>query len=1390
MHRIKTVALGLGILALVLAACEVQRPGSDIAQPGTQTTETQSPGETAGPDNPGAQQVGEPIDLDESEWVLIALNGHGLVPDSNITLGFAEGRAGGFAGCNGYGGEYTVDDQGALSIPEIAVQLQLCEKPEGVMEQESAYLEALQSATAYQVTADRLKMADALGQTILVFTMKEEFPMDPNHLVGTRWQLLSVNGVSPYGGSAPTIAFEQGNKISGHAGCREYVGAYQASGDDIRFPMIAMIGPPEPCSEALSVQEGEYTTRLELATDYRLNTSRLELFTARGETLLFEPLAEDAHASLEGTTWELIAFIQEKRVEQTDIPALIPREVLVGTEVTAEFEDGTVSGSAGCNTYSATYTIDGPSLNIEPPAATEMACSEPADIMQQEQRYLNHLANVTLHRIHGNQLRLETDDGWVLFFAARAAHTTPTDAPPSPSAGAVGTHNVELVSQWGGQITAASIQGGHAYLGVGLHLMVLDISDPRLPTLTGTLLLPSQASAIHNWGDYAYVGAGHSLHLINIKDPAAPTTASSYQLPGSVTDVAMTDAQLESGPVHVYVTYSDTLETGGLLALDLSNPTHPSPLGIQHTGGQPSSVTVVPNSGRLYAYLAERRTCQRAASLGVECSGSLRILDISDPTAPAEIAFYELPTWAREVAVRDSYAYVAQAHCDMDRGCDGGLQILDISNPDDPRELGQIDQPIWSIELVGDYLYADDLRVLDIADPANPIEIAAGQWGSVLETVVDDYGYIVQTINTPGLRIVDVSNPVAPAEVGFYSPPGLVDVRDIAVAGDYAYLINPGKGLQVVDISNPAELTPLGFYAQPASSHIWGKHDQYLYLSDERGGVRIVDVSNPLAPTELGSYVSPEGQRILAIWDGYAYVTAEAGVQIIDLLNAAGPEDVGFYKSSSIGNILDVSLADGHAYLGKYQEGVEVVDLSDPAAPIELGFFRMAYDPTMLVADGYVYYNAGGRGLQIVDLSNPTRPVELGFYETPEHDMQKVAAVRDGYAYLLVGGKLRIVDVSDPAAPAGVGIYDAAEFIREVSVADGPTADGSIHPQGAYAYLLAGANSMRILDVSNPSQPVEIGSYIHSDAGLPAQKIAIIGDYAYLYDPYSGPEVWVIDISDPSAPSQAGFLNLQGQIRAVASRSASDTTAPAAEALAYVLDAERNLRVIDLSNLGAPVELGFYDLPEQFGRVSVANDMLYVGTEQGLLMLDVSDPSTPTQVGFYQALGLQGDAFVADGYAYLPRGQFVLRILDLTNPAAPTEAGLFLDLQPGSIQQVKAADGRVYLLIQWSGDAEPGTLWGIQVVDVSSPTDPAGAGLYQPEDPGVNRIEMAANGRVYFIDQQGVLRIVDLSDPATPVELASYNPAGPVGSIAAVGDTIYAAALERGLVILRVTPRP
>ena len=236
--------------------------------------------------------------LNETEWVLTALNGNSLVKESRITIAFGDRTATGFAGCNRYGGEYTMIDNGSLTILEVAATAQLCLTPEGVMIQETAYIEALSDAAAYRVMDDRLEIDNAAGETILVFTLKEELLMDPSMLEGIEWQLMSWNGRTPLKDSHITIVFAAG-EISGHAGYRNYTGTYEASGDDIRFTSTMMKEPTGLKPEALRSQEMEYTTNLSLATNYRLSEGRLEIFTAPGDVLIYAPVSKEKTSGFE-----------------------------------------------------------------------------------------------------------------------------------------------------------------------------------------------------------------------------------------------------------------------------------------------------------------------------------------------------------------------------------------------------------------------------------------------------------------------------------------------------------------------------------------------------------------------------------------------------------------------------------------------------------------------------------------------------------------------------------------------------------------------------------------------------------------------------------------------------------------------------------------------------------------------------------------------------------------------------------------------------------------------------------------------------------------------------------------------------------------------------------
>jgi heat shock protein HslJ len=94
-------------------------------------------------------------------------------------------------------------------------------------------------------------------------------------------------------------------------------------------------------------------------------------------------------------------------------------EILPDTEIWAEFEAGAIRGSGGCNDYGASYTGDGSSLAVTEVIRTEMACLEPAGIMEQEQRYFDYLADVASAQIYGDQLWLEAEDGRALVLCPR-----------------------------------------------------------------------------------------------------------------------------------------------------------------------------------------------------------------------------------------------------------------------------------------------------------------------------------------------------------------------------------------------------------------------------------------------------------------------------------------------------------------------------------------------------------------------------------------------------------------------------------------------------------------------------------------------------------------------------------------------------------------------------------------------------------------------------------------------------------------------------------------------------------------------------------------------------------------------------------------------------------
>jgi heat shock protein HslJ len=85
--------------------------------------------------------------------------------------------------------------------------------------------------------------------------------------------------------------------------------------------------------------------------------------------------------------------------------------VIAGTSVTATFDAGALSGSAGCNNFNGSYETDGTSLTIGPLASTSMFCADPTGTMDQETAYLALLTEAQSFSVSGDDLEIGAGDG-------------------------------------------------------------------------------------------------------------------------------------------------------------------------------------------------------------------------------------------------------------------------------------------------------------------------------------------------------------------------------------------------------------------------------------------------------------------------------------------------------------------------------------------------------------------------------------------------------------------------------------------------------------------------------------------------------------------------------------------------------------------------------------------------------------------------------------------------------------------------------------------------------------------------------------------------------------------------------------------------------------------
>ena len=213
-------------------------------------------------------------------WLLADLNGEPVQTGTVITAEFNDdGRVSGSGGCNSYNTTYELSRDNIEFGEQIVTTLMAC--PDPVMEQESAYLEALLNATKFEITGDEMVLYNGDGDELARFVAVEQ------ELAGTSWEVIAYNNgqravVSVIGGTEITAEFDQEGQLTGSAGCNNYFASYETDDDAISIGPAGSTrmacGEPEGIME----QEQQYLAALETAATYKIDGMNLEMRTADG----------------------------------------------------------------------------------------------------------------------------------------------------------------------------------------------------------------------------------------------------------------------------------------------------------------------------------------------------------------------------------------------------------------------------------------------------------------------------------------------------------------------------------------------------------------------------------------------------------------------------------------------------------------------------------------------------------------------------------------------------------------------------------------------------------------------------------------------------------------------------------------------------------------------------------------------------------------------------------------------------------------------------------------------------------------------------------------------------------------------------------------------------
>ncbi len=333
-----------------------------------------------------------------------------------------------------------------------------------------------------------------------------------------------------------------------------------------------------------------------------------------------------------------------------------------------------------------------------------------------------------------------------------------------------------------------------------------------------------------------------------------------------------------------------------------------------------------------------------------------------------------------------------------------------------------------------------------------------------------------------------------------------------------------------VDLLSFLPISSLGGGRLTMVNDVWGwtdpESEREYAIVGRTDGVAFVDVTDPVSPRYVGSLPKTPGSRsnmwrdVKAIGN-YAVVVADAGgrhgMQVFDLTRLRGVEGTpaifeadAVYDGITSAHNVAVNEETRIAYVVGANGGGEtcggglhMVDMSEPVAPTFAGCFQhpgtgengtgYTHDAMCVIYRGpdlehegrEICFGANETALSVADVTDKSSPVPLSVAAPPHPAYVHQGWLTEDHRYFFLDDELdeyySMEGLAPPLAGARTMIWDVSDLDDPVLVKEHEgetlTIDHNLYIRGNLMYQANYESGLRILSVSDPENPVEVGFF-------------------------------------------------------------------------------------------------------------------------------------------------------------------------------------------------------------------------------------------------------------------------------------------------------------------------